>query len=735
MKKITSLNIRSAIVFILFLISFNNVFAQGLERSGRWLTYDNGYPYLVGYDLQQLFAQKNYTDADMDAKLNQLQEFRISAIRVWANNWFMGDNGYYPWLRGADGKFDLRSWDATYWERMKRFTQKCEDRGIIVEVAIFSEYPGYSSSTEVWWSDPTRANAWNKNRNINGFFNANSQGTFYPQFFDLNYQENGVRLRDIQQALVDKSISELNGYGNVYFQVHNEFPGMWGTGQYIGQSYPWQQHWAQYIHDKEAIAVVHAHEGSSMQLYGVEYFKDESYVDALNFHYYSSGSDNIDQISSFYHGLQRTGKILQCDESWQYEDASRANTVTREAWASFVSGAYYLHYQDTPDIIGTAAWRANAERIKVLRNVSETVKFWQMSPVDSGGNEYDYLVSSSPGSNWQVLANPGNEYVVYITTNPTATPIRVNLPSGNYRYTYYDTRTWNSSGISGATISSSGGQVTIPAPSTNSWNGETGVALVIQSETQDTTLPSTPTDLTATAISSSQIDLSWAVSTDNVGVAGYKVYRNGTQIDTTSNINYSDTGLLPSTTYTYTVSAYDAAGNNSAQSSPASATTNSASVVYLSDLSWISVTNGWGPVEKDKSNGDIAAGDGKTIILNGTTYAKGLGVHAASDVQYNLAGKYSTFMSDIGVDDEVGTNGSVIFQVFADGVKLYDSGTMTGSTPTKQVNVDITGKNTLQLVVTDAGNGINSDHADWANARITYTNTTPPSAPSGLSVD
>src|SRR4029077_11273760 len=82
----------------------------------------------------------------------------------------------------------------------------------------------------------------------------------------------------------------------------------------------------------------------------------------------------------------------------------------------------------------------------------------------------------------------------------------------------------------------------------------------------DTTPPSVPTGLTATAASSSQINLSWTASTDNVGVAGYKVYRGGTQVGTSSTTSYSDSGLAASTSYNYTVAAYDAAGNTSAQS-------------------------------------------------------------------------------------------------------------------------------------------------------------------------
>jgi chitodextrinase len=89
----------------------------------------------------------------------------------------------------------------------------------------------------------------------------------------------------------------------------------------------------------------------------------------------------------------------------------------------------------------------------------------------------------------------------------------------------------------------------------------------------DTTPPTVPTGLTATAISSSQINLSWTASTDNVGVTGYRIYRGGTQIGTSNTNSYQDTGLAANTTYSYTVAAYDSAGNISGQSATASATT------------------------------------------------------------------------------------------------------------------------------------------------------------------
>lgn len=81
-------------------------------------------------------------------------------------------------------------------------------------------------------------------------------------------------------------------------------------------------------------------------------------------------------------------------------------------------------------------------------------------------------------------------------------------------------------------------------------------------QTADTQAPTTPTGFVATVISAGRVDLSWTASSDNVGVAGYQIWRDGEPLNTTSGTTYSDS-TLPSTTYTYTVSAYDAAGNSS----------------------------------------------------------------------------------------------------------------------------------------------------------------------------
>jgi hypothetical protein len=141
----------------------------------------------------------------------------------------------------------------------------------------------------------------------------------------------------------------------------------------------------------------------------------------------------------------------------------------------------------------------------------------------------------------------------------------------------------------------------------------------------------------------------------------------------------------------------------------------------LSDLTPGYIFQSWGTPQKDLN---IA---GLPIKLNGVSYSKGLGVHAYSELHYALWGNCTAFTATVGVDDEVPVGlGSLAFQVWADGIKLYDSGLLQSGSPAGHVSVNLTGKQSLGLVVT---NGIYQaptwavpvDHADWANARIGCT--------------
>jgi endoglucanase len=89
----------------------------------------------------------------------------------------------------------------------------------------------------------------------------------------------------------------------------------------------------------------------------------------------------------------------------------------------------------------------------------------------------------------------------------------------------------------------------------------------------DTTAPSAPTNVAVSKTTANSVSLTWTASTDNVGVTGYDIYRGSTLAGTSATPSFTDTGLAASTAYSYTVKAYDAAGNLSAASAAVSATT------------------------------------------------------------------------------------------------------------------------------------------------------------------
>jgi len=156
--------------------------------------------------------------------------------------------------------------------------------------------------------------------------------------------------------------------------------------------------------------------------------------------------------------------------------------------------------------------------------------------------------------------------------------------------------------------------------------------------------------------------------------------------------------------------------------------------VPLSTLIWTFMSQGYGSPGKNRTV------DGNPLTIAGQTYATGLGTHSAAEFRYQLGGSYLRFVSDIGVDDEVGAcSGSVTFEVWADGEKLFDSGLIESGDPAVRVDVDIAGRNELKLIVTDGGNGNMCDHADWGGAVLTKggagTDDQAPTVPANVAAD
>ena len=95
---------------------------------------------------------------------------------------------------------------------------------------------------------------------------------------------------------------------------------------------------------------------------------------------------------------------------------------------------------------------------------------------------------------------------------------------------------------------------------------------------------------------------------------------------------------------------------------------------------------------------------GGPLTIHGVTYAHGLWTNSPADITYYLGGNCTTFTADLGCDDSDAGQGSVDYQIYADGTKVFDSGVVTNSTPTVHASVSVSGAQVLEITVAE-GNG------------------------------
>lgn len=242
----------------------------------------------------------------------------------------------------------------------------------------------------------------------------------------------------------------------------------------------------------------------------------------------------------------------------------------------------------------SVTWSATANTSASPRTATITVAGQTFTVTQAAASTADVALSNGISYNDSLTAAAiqagWNYYYIDVPSGASSLVVDVyNVSADADLYVKYNAKptlsVWDCRPYIGGVISE---QCTLNAPTAGRWwigvnNWSTGTILYTVRATftqpvADTTAPTVPTSLTATAASSTQINLSWGASTDTggSGLAGYRLYRGTTLIATTAATSYSDTGLAASSTYCYTVLAYDNANNSSAQSAQACATTTAA---------------------------------------------------------------------------------------------------------------------------------------------------------------
>ncbi|HLO43185.1 MAG TPA: NPCBM/NEW2 domain-containing protein [Leadbetterella sp.] len=233
----------------------------------------------------------------------------------------------------------------------------------------------------------------------------------------------------------------------------------------------------------------------------------------------------------------------------------------------------------------------------------------------------------------------------------------------------------------------------------------------------------TPPNITVSYVNSTQVNL--------IVPGGYSSYKWVSGDFSYGSTSYGSSNTLTASSGTYRCWVTTANGNQQISSQVnvnqalvlASNGTSCTTNAYLSDLKFVSATNGLGPIELNKTNGTGADGDGGTIVLKGQNYPKGIGVADNSEIKYIIpTNQYYKFRSYVGISDDVSNacdnTGGVVFKVYGNETLLYTSPTIYRNTALQEINVNVYPYSSIKLKVEAIGSNTTCNRAVWADARL-----------------
>lgn len=323
-----------------------------------------------------------------------------------------------PWARSATpgyanggSKFDLQSWDAAYFDRLKDFVAQAGKRGIVVELALFC--PMYEDAQ--WNLSPMNAA-----NNVNGIGGIGRN--------DVHTLDKNGKLLAVQEALVRKIVAELRDADNLVYEICNE-------PYFGGVTMDWQHHIAGIIRDAEK-DFPHPHLISQNIANGSKKIEDpHPAVSVFNFHY----AHPPDAVALNYKlnkvigdnetGFKGTGDDHYRMEAWEFILAGGGlyNNLDYSFTAGHEDGTF--EYPPTQPGGGNPGFR---KQIKRLKDFIHGFQFVKMSPARDAIRE-----SLPQDARCQVLAEPGRQYAAYFK-GAAKFAFTIDLPAGNYRATWLD---------------------------------------------------------------------------------------------------------------------------------------------------------------------------------------------------------------------------------------------------------------------------------------------------------
>jgi hypothetical protein len=397
-------------------------------------------------------------DFDYVTYLDTLQAKGFNITRVFNGTYYeqaksnplMGDQntlaprpGRYlaPWARSSKpgfyaggNKFDLDKWDEAYFNRLKDFIGEAGKRGIVVELTLFS-----STHDAPRWVP----SLFQSSNNINGI------GATYTNFFNSLLDPPMVKRAD---ALVQKTVTELNAFDNVYYEICQEC--------FLSdtRSEDWQNHLIDTLVKAEANLPAKHMIAWNYGRGSTQLANPNPAVSIFNFHY---------AFPPVAVGLNyRFDRAIAFDQT---HDETSAMDRRRQAWAFMLSGGAVYNHLDwsfgLDDPAGTGKRTPpgkgyNGEEIrsqlKILKDFIHSFDFIRMRPNNA------WIEGVPEGTSVYALVDPGSAYVVYLM-NGTEAKLSLEIGAGRYRVDWLNPRTGAID--SAQDLSHGGGKLMLASPS------------------------------------------------------------------------------------------------------------------------------------------------------------------------------------------------------------------------------------------------------------------------------
>ena len=444
------------VIFLFSLILAINAIAQPISlhpQNPHYFIYKGKPTILVtsaehyGSVLNSDFDYKKYLETMHNEGMNYTRVFMGSYVEIpesfgIENNSLAPAVGSFitPWKRveetglyKGEKKFDLSQWNPEYFDRLKDFVSLANELDIIVEVTLFCS----TYSDESWKRHP-----FNPDNNINGLpSNLNRKKS--------NTLENGI-LSGFQQKMVEKIVSELNGFGNVFYEIQNE---PWADDPIKGMltlktltPNPNNGGWFQWA-DMASEASLEWQKMIAKTVVETESSLTNKHLIAQNYNNFKSSLDKVDpnvSILNFHYVWPETvglnygwNRPVSFDESGFA--GSSDSTYLRQAWQFMMAGGAVFNNLDYSFYVGkedgTGVNKAPGggstnlrKQLTTLRSFIESLDFVKMKP--------DFqVVVHSPGSEVQAISQPGSQYAIFFTGNATKW-VKLNLPKGKYNFEF-----------------------------------------------------------------------------------------------------------------------------------------------------------------------------------------------------------------------------------------------------------------------------------------------------------